>query len=279
MPDAPETRRVTRSPWPGLYGTWIDSARHYPRHWHGTYGIGVVERGGQRSASGRGPVEAVAGDVITTNPGEVHDGRPLDGQNRRWHMVYLEPALMDEWAAELGAPAGHGLALVRPVIADTALAASLRRLFARLDTWQAQGASDAAAVLACEEALAQACAPLLTRHATLLPRTGDGEAEADRQVARARERLADSLAQPPTLAALAAEAGLSRFQLIRRFRQAYGVPPHAWLVQLRVERARGLVARGAGLAGAAATCGFADQSHMTRAFVHLLGFTPGALQR
>jgi len=61
---------------------WPPLARHV--------GLGVVEQGAQRSASGQGDAEAFAGDLITTNPSGVHDGRPLGTDSRRWRMVYLE---------------------------------------------------------------------------------------------------------------------------------------------------------------------------------------------
>jgi AraC-like DNA-binding protein len=98
-------------------------------------------------------------------------------------------------------------------------------------------------------------------------------------VTKVRDRLADDAAETPTLAELASLAGLSRYQVLRRFEKVYGVPPHAWLLQRRAERARGLIRGGAGLAAAAAACGFADQSHMTRVFVRQFGFTPGAWQK
>jgi AraC-like DNA-binding protein len=94
-----------------------------------------------------------------------------------------------------------------------------------------------------------------------------------------RERLADAPSIPPTLAELAAMAGLSRYQVLRRFDKAYGLPPHAWLLRRRLERARVLIRDGCTLATAAAEAGFADQSHMTRAFVRHFGFTPGAWRR
>ena len=86
--------RVIGSPWPGVYFTCIESSRHFARHWHATYGFGLLEHGAQHSASGRGPVEAHAGDLITHNPGEVHDGRPLGGPSRRWRMVHIDPAAL-----------------------------------------------------------------------------------------------------------------------------------------------------------------------------------------
>jgi AraC-like DNA-binding protein len=95
-------------------------------------------------------------------------------------------------------------------------------------------------------------------------------------MARVRERLAEGLLETPSLESLAALAGIGKYQLLRRFTKSYGLPPHAWLLQLRAERARGLIGRGAPLAESAAASGFADQSHMTRVFTRQFGFTPGA---
>ena len=74
-------------------------------------------------------------------------------------------------------------------------------------------------------------------------------------------------------------AGLSKYQVLRRFEKAYGVPPHAWLLQRRAERARVADSRRRRPRGGAAACGFADQSHMTRVFVRQFGFTPGAWRK
>jgi len=253
--------QVWRTPWTGVYVTETDSARHYGRHSHATFGLGVMEAGAQRSASGRGVVEAFAGDLIATNPGEVHDGRPLGTASRRWRIVYLEPQALHDIAET-----PQGLELTRPVFGDRALRQALLGL---LDKVQA-----GAPPLSCEESLVHTCGLLLARHATCRP--APPVAAAGMQAVR--DRLAD-LDAPPTLAELAALAGLSRFQLLRRFSQAYGLTPYAWLLQHRAERARGLIQRGVPLSAAAAATGFADQSHMTRVFARQFGFTPGALAR
>ena len=257
--------RVLGSPWPGLHATVISSARHYARHTHASFGFGVVDQGAQRSASGRGTVDAFAGDIVATNPGEVHDGRPLGGPARTWRTVYLEPTLL----ASLGGGA-KDVAITRPAFADRELARAVRRLLASLEAWQ----GDSGDALACEEALVRACGLLLQRHASA-PASDRVPAA---PLAAVRDRLAGDLLAPPSLAELAALAGLDRFQLLRRFAAAYGLTPHAWLVQQRAERARALIARGARLAAAAAASGFADQSHMTRVFGRHFGYTPGAWQ-
>jgi AraC-like DNA-binding protein len=53
----------------------------------------------------------------------------------------------------------------------------------------------------------------------------------------------------------------------------------AWLLQLRLQRARERIAAGWGLADTALSCGFSDQSHLTRLFTRQFGFTPGSWRK
>ena len=160
MTAAPAHRcRVLLSPWPGLYAVETWSARHYGRHSHGTYGFGVLDAGAHRSSSDRRTFDAFAGDILATNPGEMHDGRPLGGRTRRWHTVYLDSEVL----SAIGGLATVGdVRITRAAFADAALQRAVRDLLAKLEDWQ-QGSRDA---FACEEALVQACGLLLARHAT-----------------------------------------------------------------------------------------------------------------
>lgn len=267
QPDRHEGIRVCASALPGLQPVLADTCRSFARHTHDLYGIGVIDRGGHRSASGRGVVEAVRGDIITVNPGEVHDGTALQGEARSWRMLYLEPALLQVSGpgASEGARA-RWTEFTEPVLRSPALRHCFDRLFA-----DAVRGADA---LALEQGLLQLFlqAPTTAPAMAARERTRCAPAAA---LERVRSRLADDCASAPSLAELAQEAGLSRYQLLRGFAAAYGLPPHAWLQQCRLARARWLIARGQGLADAAAAVGFSDQSHMTRAFVRFWGYTPG----
>lgn len=260
---------VLAAPWAGFHLVSTESARHFGRHWHTTYGLGLLEAGAHQSASGRGPVEAFAGDLVTTNPGEVHDGRPLGVDSRRWHTLYAEPAALQ---ALLGRTDDLG-EISRPVIQDAAVARVLLQALRRLRTWPHLQA-DAAARLACEESLVHAFGLAFTRHGTQ-----PQEAPAQPALTQVHARLCDAPLQVPSLGELAQLAGLSKFQLLRRFRAAYGMTPFAWLQHQRAERARAWIARGMDLSRAAAAAGFADQSHMTRVFLRQFGFTPGAWRK
>lgn len=251
----------------GVEATAADTAHSFPRHSHDRFGVGVIVSGGHRSASGRGVVEARANDAIMVNPGEVHDGSPLDERGRAWRMLYFEPSMLTRAAIELTGVAAREIELTQPVAHDPLLT----RLFERLFAVSVQGHS-APDDLLTEAALLELLGHLVRVHAT---RPAHAPATPARgPIARAKTRIDDDPAATLTLAELAAETGLSRFQLLRGFAHEMGLPPHAYRMQRRIVLARQSIARGAALADAAAVAGFADQSHMTRAFVRLLGVTP-----
>ncbi|KTT18136.1 AraC family transcriptional regulator [Pseudacidovorax intermedius] len=253
---------------PGIEAVCADTARSFGRHTHGQFGLGLIARGAQKSASGRGMVEAGAGDLITVNPGEVHDGMPLDANGRAWRMLYLDPALVAGLVADIaGGWHASVFEFTRPALRDPRLAAGFQTLFAALT---APGAD--ADELAAEQGLMLLLRDLLQAK---VPDTRGVPAG----IAAARARMDDDPAATPALAELAREAGLGRYQFLRGFARATGLTPHAYLVQRRLQRARRLIGHGLPLADASAACGFADQSHMTRAFVRSFGLTPGAYAR
>lgn len=237
-------------------------SRHaFPRHTHDGYGIGLIVRGAQRSWSGRGTVEAGAGNIITCNPGEVHDGVPI-GDTREWKMLYLAPALVGAVVADIREGARADFEFADPVIDKH---------------------TQVQAFEAAYEALTGRCADagcaqerLILLLAGLLHDKPPSYAVVPPGLARAKARIDDDPAAPIALAELAREAGVSRFQVVRGFARFTGFTPHAYIVQRRLDAARAMLAVGATLANAAAACGFADQSHFNRSFIDRYGVTPGA---
>jgi AraC-like DNA-binding protein len=78
-----------------------------------------------------------------------------------------------------------------------------------------------------------------------------------------------------TLNEIAKAVGLSKYHFLRIFKNTTGLPPHAYLLQMRVELAKGAIEKGLSLADAAFQSGFSDQSHMTRCFKAVYGLPPG----
>jgi AraC-like DNA-binding protein len=92
---------------------------------------------------------------------------------------------------------------------------------------------------------------------------------------KARELIDDDPSRPISLSDLAALSDISRYQIVRAFTRELGVTPYAYVIQRRVRLARQLLLNGEMLAAVSHRAGFADQSHLTRAFVRQLGIPPG----
>jgi AraC-like DNA-binding protein len=100
------------------------------------------------------------------------------------------------------------------------------------------------------------------------------------QERRAKELMSANLQRDVSTAAIAAECSLSAGHFARAFRRSTGQSPHQWLLQRRIDEAHGLLRdRRLSLAEIARACGFADQSHFTKAYTRVRGITPGAWRR
>ncbi|MFG2374399.1 AraC family transcriptional regulator [Streptomyces sp. NPDC048504] len=238
--------------------------RHvYAPHAHEEFTIGVCVGGSELIDYRGGRIRATPGSIVVLAPGEMHTGGPgstTDGYAYR--ALYADPALLTDGI--LGAALPH---FREPLLDDAELAVALRAAHTQL--------SACPDPLEAESRLPWLLTALARRHSTSSP--APDEIPGAAWVAHAvRDRLADELLTPPSLSSLAADFGLSRYQLLRAFRTTMGIPPYAWLAQYRVTRARGLLEAGGRPAEVAAQVGFADQAHLTRWFRRVLGVTPAA---
>ncbi|AYC41713.1 AraC family transcriptional regulator [Streptomyces griseorubiginosus] len=235
----------------------------YAPHAHDEYTIGVCVGGSEIIDYRGGHIRTGPGSIVVLAPGEMHTGGPgtkTDGYAYR--ALYAEVPLLQDGST--------GLPHFRePLIDDPELGAALRLAHTEL--------SACPDPLETESRLPWLLTALSCRHSTARVTdcviTGAG---ADAVARMVRDRLADELLAPPSLADLATDLGMSRYQLLRVFRTAMGIPPYAWLAQYRVNRARCLLESGLRPAEVAGAVGFADQAHLTRWFRRVLGVTPAA---
>lgn len=234
----------------------------YAPHAHEEFTIGVCVGGSEVIDYRGGHIRTGPGSIVVLAPGEMHTGGPATATDGyAYRALYADPALLAD--GTLGGPPHFR----EPLLDDPELAAAFRLAHTEL--------SACPDPLEAESRLPWLLTALARRHSAARPvsDTVPGAASVAHVV---RDRLADELAAPPSLADLAADLGLSRYQLLRAFRTTMGIPPYAWLAQYRVSRARGLLERGVRPAEVAELVGFADQAHLTRWFRRVLGVTPAA---
>jgi AraC-like DNA-binding protein len=242
----------------------------YGRHAHETYTFGVIEAGVEEFEYGGRLLRAGAGAVALLDPDVVHTGQAGTAAGWSYRVLYPKVSVVTDVAAELGWPAGTPR-FPQTVVYDPATAALVR---------SAHRSAEHGDDLASSTLLRTALAELLRGHAAGGPAAGpDRSRRAPAAVDVIRDLLHERLEDPPTLAELAAMTELSQFALLRAFRAEMGLPPHAYLNQLRVRRARLLLDEGVPAADVAAQVGFADQAHLTRHFKRVVGVPPAAYQR
>jgi AraC-like DNA-binding protein len=209
---------------------------------------------------------AFTGDTRTSviiQSGEPHGSVAVEDEHTALRTFYIDAAMMEDAADSIWHHAGT-VAFREPRLDDAPTVARLHAAHRLLDE----------VGLESEIAFCGALRQLVRRHATP---TGAPRplARSDARMKQVRDLLVDRINENLRLDELAEVADMSRFHVIRLFRQRYGVTPFAYQRNLRVERARDALRYGESLADSAADLGFADQSHLGRAFRAVMGATPG----
>jgi AraC-like DNA-binding protein len=243
----------------------------YSRHAHETYTFALIEAGVEVFEYGGSLLRAGTGAVALLNPEVVHTGQAESPAGWAYRVLYPAAGVVAGVAADLGWRRGTP-SFPETVVDDPRSARLLRA---------AHVAAEHGDRLASSSLLRAALARLLRAHAGpgRLARSAGGAPRSPAEVRAVRDLLTGHLADPPSLDDLALATGMSPFTLVRAFRGETGLPPHAYLNQVRVRLARRLLDGGMAPAEVAAEVGFADQAHLTRHFKRVMGVPPGAYQR
>jgi len=243
----------------------------YDPHFHDSYLIGFTEQGVQQFHCRKALHSSTPGHVFLLEPGELHDGHAPARGGFTYSMLYLDPHWLERELRGLFEDAPGDC---QPPFAKT-LASEPELLAVIAEAFQALQSRDLRIV---RQAALDALLAKLARHLAWRPRL-DSDPRMPLVALRARDYLHAHMEQDLGLDELAWASGVDRFRLSRAFKAAFGIAPHAYLVQLRLARARQLLASGQPPARVAMTLGFADQSHMGRWFRRAYGLTPAHYRR
>lgn len=242
----------------------------YTPHFHEDYAIGVVE-GGVHAFYYRHESHAIVpGYVVTCQPGEVHNGHPGDDTPWRYRMMYMKPALLHQIAGELGYRSSALPFLSYTSISHPYIVQAVQRLHQQSETRES--------ALSQEVQLREVLALVLANFSeTMLYPAGIRDEK--KPIADVKRYIRAHYAEDIQLDDLIGVAHLNKSYLIRAFRRHEGMSPYAYLVQVRLNRAKALLERGYSATVVAHETGFFDQSHLTHAFKRFMGITPGRYQQ
>jgi AraC-like DNA-binding protein len=262
-----------------LPGTVMLTAERSCRRWvvlHDTYTIcTVLHIDDPVPWRYRGNVDVLGSDEVSfMEPGEVHTNLQVSA-SATFRVLFVDPGVVHGAARELGVrgPVHFGVSQVS-ARSHPELRGAMLMLHASLDVPGTALEKDVR-FARCLSLLFEQC--LESTGPTTSRRTSSAETTT---ASRARDYLDEHLATSVTLDELTEASGAaSRFQLIRSFGGAVGLPPHAYQIQRRIMRSRSMLAAGIAPARVAAELGFTDQSHFARHFGRVLGVSPGAYRR
>ncbi|MBZ5488080.1 AraC family transcriptional regulator [Halomonas aquamarina] len=243
----------------------------YDRHAHEEYAFGVTLAGRQDFFSGGQFHRSLPGNVILFNPEDVHDGQPGGEHTLDYLMLYVAPEQVNSLFADvLGREIGAGFRSSKTLIQDARLRGAILEL-----AWIVT--HDVGSCIDQENALYKVVERTVQLDGAFedVQRTTRPEA----LLGRAKAYIHAHLERDMSLDEISQAAHLSKYHFLRLFRQHYGITPHQYVINCRINAARAALAAGATTNEVALRFGFADASHFNRRFKRIYAVTPSQYRR
>ena len=241
----------------------------YGKHAHEELAIGVTTEGVQEFFCNGRIFKSFPGDIILFNPDEVHNGNPGAGNILKYTMLYFDPdkvyplieCASNEVMTEYRIPKTH--------FKDPALRSTL------LDI--THHASELASSPLEQEHELYAVAMQISKMLGRFHPAGWTNRK-DTLLLTVRDYIHDNIEDDISIDDLSHVANVSKYHLIRLFRRQFGLTPHKYILNHRINRVREALKHGMTATCVAHEFGFFDTSHLNRHFKRAYGVTPGQYQ-
>lgn len=243
--------------------------QHFSKHIHEGYAIGIIEYGAQRFFSGGENHTSGAGSLVIVNADSVHTGGPASENGWGYRAMYPTPDFFDDLLSDFTCKSKNAPYFHNPIIDNEQLIRKLNLIFSSI--------ADKASRLTLEIMIYDFFIQL-----TLNSKTNNSvppTEKAKKSLLNAKEYIHAYASQEISLENLSRTVGMSKYHLIRQFQSSFGITPHQYQIQSRLQKAKNLLKSGKEPSSVALDCGFFDQSHMSRHFKKALGTTPHHYQK
>ncbi|UPU34773.1 AraC family transcriptional regulator [Geomonas paludis] len=244
------------------------SAESYKAHCHREFCVGAVTEGKAVMTVRNETCVLSPGLLAVIPPETVHSCNPPEGGTRSYRMAFFDTTWCCSLQEELFGRQGDFIPPAQFLLESDALYVSFLELTELL-------AGDALPLEKTERATQFASELFVSTCDRQLPAPGKERAGIIPEVKEYLEQHADLNI---TLQELAVIFRCNPYHLLRTFKQAVGLPPHAFMLNARIEEAKRLLLEGMPPASVAAETGFADQSHFHKTFRRLVAATPRQYQ-
>lgn len=243
-----------------------DSGGVLPRHAHEEFQLVLSLEAPYKYNYQRSNSVVPPGHLAVIQTGEPHSFCSNDHTGQALRLMFIEPDLLRRVATEVVGSEQNIPVFPTLTVSDKHLVELFLKVHTTLEGQTSR--------LESESLILQVLTQLVLQCAHQPPSIRDLGQERQ-YVKLVQEYLEDNYAENVSLEQLARMVGLSTEHLVRVFTAQMGLPPHTYQTQIRISRAKTLLAKGYSIADVAQGVGFADQAHFTRHFKRLNGVTPG----
>ncbi len=241
----------------------------YHAHSHDEFSFGVIDAGEANYRNQGKKLQIHKGSTVTINPGDVHSCNPKLG-NWSYRMLFVDTTWVGKLQQEmLNVSSQDYQFFAFPYQNNKLIYQIFSSLFNNL-------LSEVNPLRAEEKLICffEQCFMGKGSNAGInrIPKA------AIKNIEIVKELILDQLGHTLTLDELSRHAGLSRYHLIRSFKEIYGLSPHAFQLDKRIQKSKILLKQGNSISGIANLLGFADQSHFQRNFKKRIAVTPKQYQ-
>jgi AraC-like DNA-binding protein len=237
----------------------------YAPHSHSQWSLGAITEGNSTFLYRGDQFKVSAGTLVMMNPDWVHACNPIENQAWGYLMMYIDT----NWLTNLRYEAG---------LLDTLCWQDISTAIITDQEWYTGYCRMADFLLSSDRKLLEKQTVLVEYLNALMYELADHSAELPPKVPGNLQALATYLKEHATmevsLETLCEHSGFSPGHLIRAFKHYFGLTPHAYLINYRIQLGQQHLKRGKPIADIAHSTGFADQPHFQRTFKRLLAATP-----
>ena len=216
-------------------------------------------------------IKATAGNVILFNPEDVHDGCAGNASVLEYDMLYIPSEKLIPLMQALGLYNPNRFRLKEAVFSDELLRQQVLQLSKLIS-------SPACSYIDQESGLIQLAESLVRIGGGLRP-VETKTKRTDTLLLKAKDYIHSNLRQDISVDDISLAANISKFHFIRMFREQFGITPHQYVLNCRINQARLELEKGTKATTVAQELGFSDNSHLNRKFKRIFGMTPRQYQR
>lgn len=243
----------------------------YAPHWHDEYLIGITDQGAQQFNCRSEKQILLPGSCFLLEPGEIHDGEAIHQNGSRYRQLYLPPSLLKLQITSLfeDSPDKFELGIDVNSTSESSVANSISDAFSAIHYQEPKIVKDA-------------CLDNMLQHMTKNLSWRKKQKSYSQQYRLAflvQEYLHANINCDIGLTDVTTAIAVDRYRLTRAFKSIFGIAPHAYLIQLRLAKARVLLAKNISPVDVASELCFSDQSHLGRWFKRCYLLSPAHYQQ